>query len=123
MLTHRPPFCPIGMLAIAIALSACAAPPPPGAMPAVQVYKSNGSVQCAEGGTGLDALRRQLEQAQIRVMRASCGTDGRMYAAMCGAPDGRIGIFEIPEAEAARALKLGFAALRNLPDARAVPCK
>lgn len=89
----------------------------------VAFYKSFGSVQCTGGGVSFEAMRQQLAAAGIQVLSASCGTDGRMYIAVCGAGDGRIGIFEVPAAQAEAALALGFAPLSNLPGATTGACR
>jgi hypothetical protein len=98
------------------------APPPP-PTPSVSLYKTAGSVQCTGGGLSLPELQRQLNSAEILVLSSACGSDGKMYPAACGAPDGRIGIFQVPEAQAQAAAKLGFAPLSELPDATRVPCQ
>lgn len=104
------------------ALSACAdfgrVTQPPG----VNVYKYVGSKQCSGGGTPVEKMMRQLSEAGIPVTNVNCGTDGRMYPAMCGAPDGRIGILEVPEAKISAAGALGFAPLSNLPEASKNVC-
>lgn len=79
----------------------------------VSVYKSRG-VQCASLLTLAD-LEAQLTQAAIPVISASCGNDGMLHAAMCGAPDGRVGIFEVAAADVATAQTLGFADVSVLP--------
>lgn len=89
----------------------------------LRVFKSAGGVQCADSGSDLATLTQALEAAGLKVLSASCGTDGRMRAAMCGAPDGRIAIFELSAEDAPAALKLGYAALSNLHDAKLAPCK
>ena len=89
----------------------------------VRTYKYLGSVQCSGGGMSLNDIKRQLKDAGIEVSSARCGIDGNMHAAMCGAPDGRIAIVEIPENKATVAAALGFLPLKNLPDATEVPCK
>lgn len=88
----------------------------------LSVYRYFGSVQCTGGGTSLSALERQLVDAGVRVAAASCGVDGRAYIALCGAPDGRIGVFEVGSQHAALAQALGFSLLSSLPDAVRVPC-
>lgn len=107
---------------ILAALSACAdfgrVTQPPG----VNVYKYVGSKQCSGGGTPLATMMRQLSDAGISAMNVNCGTDGRMYPAMCGAPDGRIGILEVPEAKISAAGALGFAPLSSLPEAGKTVC-
>ena len=69
-----------------------------------------------------DTLLGQLAPAGVEVISSSCGTDGRMRIAMCGAADGRIGIFEVPARNADAAAALGFAPLSRLPSAQVVPC-
>jgi hypothetical protein len=86
------------------------------------VYRHFGSVQCTGGGTSLFARERELLDAGIHVAAAGCGIDGNAYPALCGAPDGRIGIFEIGAQHVALATALGFAPLRNLPAAVRLPC-
>lgn len=90
--------------------------------PGVNVYKYVGSKQCSGGGTPVEKMMRQLSEAGIPVINVNCGTDGRMYPAMCGAPDGRIGILEVLEAKVSATGALGFAPLSNLPEARKTVC-
>ena len=89
----------------------------------VKIYKVQGSRQCEGGGQSLEALKRQLVETGAKVLVASCGVDGKMYPAVCGAADGRIGIFEIPASKAQSGLPEGFFLLSSLPDAQIVPCK
>lgn len=89
----------------------------------VSMYKYFGSVQCNGGGTSLPTLARQLTDAGISVFSSACGVDGRIYAAVCGGADGRIGILEIPATQAQAASALGFAPLTNLPAAVTVACQ
>lgn len=111
----------LSVVATSLILGACAdlrTAPAPG----ISVYKYVGSKQCNGGGVRLETMMRQLSTAGVPVMNVSCGTDGRMYPAMCGAPDGRIGILEIPESKVNAAAALGFAPLSNLPDASKTVC-
>jgi len=91
--------------------------------PPVAMYKSFGSVQCTGGGLTLPALERQLIDAGVRVISAKCGLDGNVYAAVCGGPDGRIGIVEIEQQQSQLAATIGFAPLSTLPAATQVPCR
>lgn len=79
-----------------------------GSPSATSVYKSNGSMQCTGGG--------------VAVQSSSCGFDGNAHITVCGASDGRIGIFEIATADLAAAQALGFAPLPTLPDATRTAC-
>lgn len=113
---------PVSLMAFAV-LTACGGverkPPSAG----VDLYKYMGSVQCAGGGTSLQAMERQLSDAGIPALSSTCGTDGNVYATVCGAADGRIGIFEVPAAQVQAASKLGFAPLGNLPAATKLACQ
>ena len=106
----------------ALMLGACAGLGPVGPAPGVLVYKYVGSRQCEGGGVPVEKMMRQLSEAGIPVMNLSCGTDGKMYPAMCGAPDGRIGILEVPEGKLSAASALGFAPLTSLPEASKTVC-
>lgn len=108
------------LMAGVLTLTSCsyAGPSPESAL----VYQYIGSKQCEGGGTAVDTMVRKLEQASIQVTDTQCGNDGRMYAAMCGAPDGRIAILEIPAAKVTAATALGFAPLNSLPGATKTVC-
>jgi hypothetical protein len=103
-------------LLLALATSACASAP--GAT--VTVFKPLGSKQCSGGGQTVPELARALTDAGVPVLAQRCGSDGRMYPAMCGAADGRIGAFDIAASQAEAAARLGFRPLG--PDARVQPC-
>jgi len=89
----------------------------------ISLYKYAGSVQCTGGGMSLSEMERQLTDADIQVLSSACGLDGNVYASVCGSADGRIGIFEVPEAKAQAASSLGFAPLSDLPAATKVACQ
>lgn len=89
--------------------------------PAIKVFKSRGSVQCGANGQPPELMQNELQQAGIRVLRAACGSDGRMRVAMCNAPDGRLNIFEIPATSQAAAEALGYALLPA--QAQEQPCR
>ena len=112
----------ISIVALA-ALGACADFGRMAQPPGISVYKYMGSKQCHGGGTPLATMMRQLSDGGIPVMNVNCGTDGRIYPAMCGAADGRIGIMEVPEAKASAAAALGFAPLSGLPEASKTVCQ
>lgn len=109
-------------LVVLMALSACSNLERMFQEPRINVYKYVGSKQCSGGGTPLATMMRQLSDAGIPAMSVSCGVDGRIYPAMCGAADGRIGILEVPEAKASAAAALGFAPLSSLPEASRTVC-
>lgn len=87
----------------------------------VTVYKSRG-VQCAPL-LPLADLQAPLTQAGIAVTSTSCGIDGYVHTAVCGAEDARIGLFEIAANDVSAAQALGFATVSNLPpEARRTAC-
>ena len=88
----------------------------------VSLYRYAGSVQCTGGGLSLPAMERQLTDAGIQVLSSACGNDG-IYAAVCGAPDGRIGIFEVSAADSQASSVLGFLPLSNLSAATRAACQ
>lgn len=87
-----------------------------------KVFKSLGSLQCSGGGVSLTTLQSQLAAANITVGSAICGTDGLATPTVCGSPDGKIGIFEIPSAQIGAATAAGFIHVTSTSPARAVPC-
>lgn len=103
------------LAATCAALAACAQPPAPQAR--VELFKSLGSRQCSGGGSTLDALTAALRRAGVEVLQAECGHDGRMRAAMCDLPDGRIAIVAVPAAQREAALALGYAPLDAMAQA------
>jgi len=88
----------------------------------MSVFKGQGGEQCKPDPLNLDAMQSQLVAANVEVRAVSCGTDGLVNAAVCGAPTGRIGIFDIPATQLAAARSAGFAPLSDLPEAKKVPC-
>ena len=104
-------------------LGACASRDAVSQPAGASVYRSIGSVQCSDGGTPRQTMERELVGAGIQILGSACGADGNMRPALCGAPDGRIAIFEIPAAQTATASSLGFALLSNLPSASKVECR
>jgi hypothetical protein len=89
----------------------------------VAVYRVAGTTQCATVGVDLDALSLPLKAAGIAVHARRCASDGLMRRMLCGSPDGRLAVFDVPKKDAAAASKLGFARLGELPDAQEVPCR
>jgi hypothetical protein len=86
------------------------------------VYKYRGSLQCTGGGTAPAVMSMELTNAGIDVKSFTCGSDGLAHTAVCGASDGAINIFEIPENQVAQAQSLSFLPLSTLSTAVEVPC-
>lgn len=113
----------LAVLGLITLLPGCAGTPASSPQERVSVSKSLGSVQCQPGsGITLSALQSELEAADIKVLGSSCGSNGRIYPAVCGASNGRIGILEILPAHLSKAAALGFVPLSDLPDATRVAC-
>lgn len=86
------------------------------------VYASLDSTQCGAVGIPLSSLSSRLTAGGVTVVSASCGSDGVARGAVCGEPDGRIGIFSVPASQQASAVALGFASLGGLPAASVAAC-
>jgi len=95
-------------------------PAPP--TPPVAMFRSLGSQQCTGGGLTLASLVQTLTSAGVTVAGSSCGNDGLARIALCGAPDGRIGIVDVAQSQTAGATALGFALLSELPSATRTAC-
>ena len=118
-------------LPIAVLLAGCSTsyptfPDTPAKQPptprTIQVYKPIGSVQCGDTGTPAPELALQLVESGVSVSDASCGHDGMMRIAQCGAPDGAIAIFAIAQRDLAEAQRIGFSPLSDLPSVQLMPC-
>ena len=91
--------------------------------PSTNVYASLQTVQCSTAvGRPLSTLSSTLSTGGVTVVTSACGVDGNTYGAVCGAPDGRIGIFSIPASQANKAGTLGFSPLSDLPNASTAAC-
>jgi hypothetical protein len=88
----------------------------------VEIYLDSGSTQCQDDGLSLEEMQQLLIDVEIPFSDASCGTDGNMYTAMCGSPDGSIGMFQIAPQHLQQARALGFEALAKVPNASRVDC-
>ncbi|MBL4612063.1 MAG: hypothetical protein JKY58_15340 [Pseudomonas sp.] len=105
-----------------LALTGCTEAGPTSVDGQIGIYQDAGSTQCQDDGLSLAQMQQQLEAAEIPFTDAACGTDGRMYTAMCGSPDGKIGLFQIAPQHLQQARALGFEPLAQVPDAAEVDC-
>ena len=99
------------MLIAAMFMTACANHAVTSTTPAAQVemYTSLQHRQCEpDSGLTLTEIVQRLQQAQIQVYQARVGSDGRMYAQVCGGADGKIAIVTIPQSQQKQAAALGF---------------
>lgn len=90
--------------------------------PTSVVYRSLGSRQCEGGGLTLLQTQSILEAAGVQVLSASCGNDGLMRVALCGANDGKIALLDIPQSQNQLALSAGFILAAGLLYVR-TPCQ
>ena len=121
------PAC-VAALSVAALLAACASAPGggaagggsagAGAAPAaapgtVAVWAALGTRQCDRQANdekqAIARLRAKLQAATVVVKGESCGSDGRVRPAACGAADGRIGVFDISAPQLRAAQAAGFA--------------
>ncbi len=73
----------------------------------VFVYKSDGSLQCGGGQTkSVEVMAKELKA--IRVLSSQNKSDGLMHTTVCGAPTGKINVYEIPAAALKEAQGYGF---------------
>ena len=62
----------------------------------VYVYKPDGTKQCeTDPGIKLVTMERDLTSVGVKVISRRKGYDGREGIALCGAPSGKINIYEI----------------------------
>ncbi len=81
-------------------------------MKKIKIYKQDGSVQC-EDGTGASLDKMSSELSGITVHQKEKKHDGLLRAQMCGNPTGQCNVYEINEADLAKAEKLGFKIWKN----------
>jgi hypothetical protein len=90
--------------ALMFGLVACA-----GGVQKVGVYHSLNARQCEQGGLSLAELKQSLSAAGVQTADVGKVTDdGRMRVTVCGAPDGKVGVFQIDKSDLARARQVGF---------------
>lgn len=120
-LTMRPAL--MSALLTLSVLPGCAATAPSATpAPLLPMARPLGTLQCQPGGPTPEALAAALREAGVPVTQVACGHDGRMRPAVCGAPDGRLAIVDIPAEHQARAEALGWRPLAAMPDASRQPC-
>ena len=98
-------------VAVSVFLTACvnSIPTPTQSAAQVEMYTSLQHRQCEpDSGLTIAEISQRLQQAQIQVYQARVGSDGRMYAQVCGGADGRIAIVTIPQSQQKQAEALGF---------------
>ena len=77
----------------------------------ITVQKPLGTLQCQDNDNAehqLIQLSTQLKEAEIKIASAAISHDGRSRPAVCGAADGKIGLFKIPSMQLQQAQQLGY---------------
>ncbi len=100
----------------ALLLSACSSSIQPSPMPqagnqqSTWVAKDLGLKQCEQGSAqdALNSTQQILKQHQIKISSAHCADDGMMRVQVCGAPQGKLGLYKIKQAQLGKAQSLGF---------------
>lgn len=82
-----------------------------------------GTRQCESGGPTPESVANTLRDASIGMTTFDCGHDGRMRPAVCGAPDGRLVVVDVPVAQQERAEALGWRPLASMPGAQRQACR
>lgn len=78
----------------------------------IEVSKALGTRQCEQDqGDALEKLTDALTQAGVTVLSKKQGHDGKSHITVCGAADGRTGVFSIPATQIEKAESLGFTRL------------
>lgn len=80
------------VLAGVVVIAACEGGDDP---PEVEVFKSDQSFQCEDGGIALETAQQELAAAGIDVLCAIQSNDGQGHPTVCGADTGRINLFRI----------------------------
>jgi hypothetical protein len=77
--------------------------------PSIEIYKSDGSLQCEKNsGTSVVIMKNELEEQGVNVLESRAAHDGMSYMSMCGAPTGKINIYKIRNVDQEIAEKVGF---------------
>ncbi len=75
----------------------------------VAVFKHDGTLQCGLGKeVTLAQMAASLEAAGVKVLASRKADDGKLHIQLCGAPTGRVNVFDIATVSLAAAQELGF---------------
>lgn len=73
----------------------------------VFVFKADGTKQCGIGSaTTVQQMAQEL--GDIKIVSQENKSDGKLYPMVCGAPTGKINVYEIPERDLEKAVAGGF---------------
>lgn len=112
-------------LSFVFLLASCGGVALQASQPSIALFKYVGSEQCGEPlmtAANLQDTVAILKRQGVAVLSAQCGSDGRMYPAVCGAGTGEVWIVSVAANDEARAVAAGF--VRVVSDEMvAVPCR
>lgn len=102
----------------ALLLAGCQSAPSPmpeGSHQPVWVAKDLGLKQCEQTSakTALKNTESVLSQKQVQVLAAHCADDGMMRVQVCGASQGKLGIYKIAAFQLKTAQSLGFKEVKD----------
>lgn len=81
------------------------------------VYESRASVQCGWSGMSPEQSAQKLTNAGLQVVQSACGViTGVSFPAVCGGPDGKVLLHQIPATNLRDAEVLGFNSATLLTD-------
>lgn len=78
----------------------------------IKIYKADGSIQC-EQGTGVSVADMAKQLGDIKVYSSENKHDGLIRTQVCGNATGKCNVYEINEADFAKASTLGFKKWKN----------
>lgn len=73
----------------------------------VFVFKADGTKQCGIG-SAMSIQQMAQELGDIKIISQENKSDGKLYPMVCGAPTGKVNVYEIPEGELSKATAAGF---------------
>ena len=95
--------------AVALSVTLKRAVPPDESSELVWVMKPDGAKSCApDSGLPVDQALEELKAAHISVRDSRKGSDGKMHAQVCGAPQGSTHSFLIDRKDLGGAIALGY---------------
>lgn len=75
----------------------------------IWVVRSDGARSCGvQEGEPVDQATAELKKAGVTVFESRKGVDGKMHAMVCGASEGTLNAFLIPEKDLPKTIVLGF---------------
>jgi len=73
------------------------------------VVRTDGAQSCGmKEGQSIEEVAQELKSAGVKILDSRKGSDGKMHIMVCGAPEGSLNAFLIPEEDLSKVLLLGF---------------